>query len=70
MTDLKPEDKMNFRSAEKMCSTKVLELLPNIPDTSATITFLTILNYILSAYLDKNLIIEERIYKMWFSVFF
>lgn len=70
MTDFKPEDKINFRSAEKMCPTKVLELLSNIPDISATITFLTIMNYNLSKYLDKNLKIEERIYKMWFSVFF
>ena len=69
ITDLKPEDKMNFRSAEKMCSTKVLELLPSIPDTSTTITFLTIMNYILTAYLDKNLKIEERIYKLWLSFF-
>jgi len=43
MTDLKPEDKMNLRSAEKMCSTKVFELLLSIPDTSASITFLTII---------------------------
>ncbi|KAF0688873.1 Uncharacterized protein FWK35_00037959, partial [Aphis craccivora] len=34
MTDLKPEDKMNFQSAQKMCSTKVLEILSQLPDTN------------------------------------
>jgi len=31
MTDLKPEDKMNFQSAQKMCTTKVLEILSQLP---------------------------------------
>jgi hypothetical protein len=66
VTDLKPEDKMNFLSAEKMCSTKVL----NIPNTHATIAYLKIMNYILTAFLDKEVSTDERIYKMWFSVFF
>jgi len=35
MTDLKPENKMNFQSAQKMCSIKVLEILSQLPDTNA-----------------------------------
>lgn len=70
VSDLKPEDKMNFLSAERMCSTKVLNLLPDIPNTHATVAYLKIMNYILTAFLDKEMSTEERIYKMWFSVFF
>lgn len=70
MTDLKPEDKMNFKSVEKICSPKVQELLGQIPDTEATIEFLKIMNYILTSFLDKEMNIEERIYKIWYSVFF
>lgn len=33
LTDLKGEDKMNFLFAEKMCSTKIMELLKHIPNT-------------------------------------
>lgn len=70
VSDLKPEDKMNFLSAEKMCSTKVLTILADIPNTQATIAYLKIMNYIITAFLDKEVNTEEIIYKMWFGVFF
>jgi len=70
VSDLKPEDKMNFLSAEKMCSTRVLTILADIPNIQATIAYLKIMNYIITAFLDKEVNIEERIYKMWFGVFF
>lgn len=69
VSDLKPEDKMNFSSAEKMCSTNVLTILENIPNTHATIAYLKIMNYILTAFLNKEVNTEERIYKMLYSVF-
>lgn len=61
---------MNFQSAQKMCSTKVLEILSQLPGTNATVAYLTIMNYISASFLDKELNIEERIYKIWLSVFF
>jgi len=70
VTDLKPEDKINFQSAQKMCSTKVLEILSQLPDTNATVAYLSVMNYILASFLDKELNVEERIYKIWFIVFF
>lgn len=66
MTDLQHEDKINYTSAEKIGSMKLLELLPSISDTAATITFLTIMNYITTTNLDKTF----KIYKIWFSIFF
>lgn len=70
MADLKPGDKINYTSPEKMCLTKVLELLFNMSDTPATIICFTIMNYITTANLDELLKIENRIYSVWFSVFF
>lgn len=73
VSDLKAEDKMNFLSAEKMCCNKVnkvLTILADIPNTHATIAYLQTMNYILTAFLDKEISTEEQIYKMWFSVFF
>ncbi|KAF5280410.1 hypothetical protein FQR65_LT03219 [Abscondita terminalis] len=70
MSDLKGEDKMNFSSAEKMCSTKVIELLNNVPHSQGTILYLTIMNYILSASLNDTMALDERVYRYWFAVFF
>lgn len=61
LSDLKPEDKMNFLLAKKMCSKKVLVLLPEMTNTLSTPNFFNN-NYILSAFLDKNLTINDRIY--------
>lgn len=47
-----------------MCFTKVLEILSQLPGTNATVAYLTIMNYILASFLDKELNIEERIYKI------
>lgn len=60
VSDLKPEDKMNFSSAEKMCSTNVLTILENIPNTHATTAYLKIMNYI-SAFLNKEVLKNEFI---------
>jgi len=43
-SDLIPEDKMNFRSAEKMCAPTVQELLKHIPESQGTIAFLKSMN--------------------------
>lgn len=70
VTYLSPDNKMNFLSAKKICSTKVTELLMNIPENRGTVEFLKMMNYTLSSYLDKNIKIKERIYRIWYSVYF
>lgn len=37
LSDINAEDKMNFNSAQKMCSTSVMNCLKNIPDTEGTL---------------------------------
>lgn len=69
-SDLIPEDKMNFRSAEKICAPTVLELLKHIPESQGTIAFLKSMNYVLTSFLDKSLTVEDRIYRIWYGVYF
>lgn len=69
-SDLMPEDKMNFCSAEKMCAPTVQELLKHIPESQGTIAFLKSMNYVLTSFLDKSLTIEDRIYRIWYGVYF
>lgn len=69
-SDLIPEDKMNFRSAENMCAPTVLELLKHIPESQGTIPFLKSMNYVLTSFLDKSLTVEDRIYRIWYGVYF
>lgn len=69
-SDLKAEDKMNFRSAEKMYSDQVRNLLKSIPDTAGTQAFLLVMQYSVTSYCDKTLTIHDRIYRLWYVVFF
>lgn len=69
MTDLNSEDKMNFHAAEKMCSSDVIKLLGNIECGEGTATYLEIMQNVLSAYLNKTLNLQQRVYKLWFSVY-
>jgi len=70
LSDLIPEDKMNFRSAEKICSPVVQEMLKHVPQSLGAICFLETMNNILSSFLDKSLTVEDRIYRIWRSVYF
>ncbi|CAG9814528.1 unnamed protein product [Phaedon cochleariae] len=63
-SDLKPEDKMNFRSAEKMYSEKVRQFLKSVPLSEGTEAYLRIMQYSVTAYLDKDMEIHTRIYKI------
>lgn len=53
--DLNPVDKINFRSAKKMCSHKVIEILKNIEGSKATILFFKTMNDVVSSFLDKTI---------------
>ncbi|KAL0100589.1 hypothetical protein PUN28_019732 [Cardiocondyla obscurior] len=65
--DLKGEDKMNFSAGEKMCSSLVTNYLKQIPNTNGTITYLTIMNYIILSFLDEStpLLFFLRIWRAW-----
>ncbi|CAH1107143.1 unnamed protein product [Psylliodes chrysocephalus] len=65
-SDLYLNDKMNYKSAEKMFSEMVQNLLKTQPDALGTVKYLNLMNKIKVAFLDKNVLI----YCMWNVVFF
>lgn len=69
-TDIHPKDRMNAKSAEKICHPLVQECLKKyIPGSEATVVFLKVMNYATSSFLDSELLISERIKRIWYSVF-
>lgn len=66
ITDLK--DAMNYERATKLCAPKIYELLDN-EDQKATRTFLKLATNVNLALVDTSLSPEERIPKLWYSVF-
>lgn len=61
---------MNFEAIDRLCSTKVTDLLDKIPKSAATKQFLRTTRFIIDAFLNKEISPEERIYKIWYSIFF
>lgn len=52
-SNLKPEDKINFWAAEKMCSDQACDLLKLIPDSEGTQVYLKVINYSFRFLVDK-----------------
>lgn len=70
-TDLSARDKMNFASVLKICDPKTWTLLEtHVPGSAATCAFLKLIYYSLNSYLNTAPTIQERIYYIWYSVFF
>ncbi|KAE8740531.1 hypothetical protein FOCC_FOCC013958 [Frankliniella occidentalis] len=67
---LTQKDKMNFRSAQKLCDLIVCEELECVPGSSATITFLTMMREFCSAFLDVDLATCQRISRVFKWLFF
>ncbi|KAJ8669438.1 hypothetical protein QAD02_000697 [Eretmocerus hayati] len=69
--DIDPTDKMNFKSVLKICSEEVVKgLKEHVPQSDATRVYLTFLRDILHAFLAKKITAEERMYKMFNSLYF
>lgn len=69
--DVQPKDRQNFHSVEKLCAPIVLSCLEKyVPDSEGTALFLKALNFAIYSYLDKNMTTADRIYKIWYAIFF
>lgn len=69
-TTLNPIDRQNFASAEKMCDSRVIRLLhERVENSEATAKFLEIMRNVIEAFMDESLSPQERIRKIWYSVF-
>lgn len=70
-SDLSPRDKMNFGSVIKICDPKIWALLENhVPGSEGTREYLKITYYVLNSYLSVSITVIDRIYYLWYSVFF
>ncbi|KZS10403.1 Uncharacterized protein APZ42_025134 [Daphnia magna] len=71
---LKPEDlnvhcKMNYGSAERLGQLHVPQLLEYVEGSEATQFYLRLIYYSALSYVDQNLSLLERVYRMWYVVF-
>ncbi|KAJ8665460.1 hypothetical protein QAD02_007122 [Eretmocerus hayati] len=70
-SDIDPTDCMNFKSVLKICSNECIRgLEKHVPGSDATRMYLTCMKNILQAALEKDLSIEERIYKMFNPLYY
>lgn len=68
-SDLRADDKMNYRSAEKISSQYVIDLLKT-ENYHGTACYLTLMKYMIQAFIDKSCTVEDRIYYNWYCIFF
>lgn len=70
-SDIYPQDRQNYKSLEKIMNKRVLDALKyHIPDSNATIMFLSLCEYITSSYENPGIQPTDRIYRLWFAVYF
>lgn len=70
-SDIEPKDRQNFLSAQKICSEKTMQCLTDyVPGCEGTVLYLKAMNNILTAFLNINITSEERVFLMWYAVFF
>lgn len=70
-TDICPEDRMNFSSFQKIIDCRVIEALRKyVKGSEATVKYLHICSEITSCFLETDLKPLERVFKMYYSVFF
>ena len=69
LSDLYVKDRQNYSSCEKISSPSVLQILRMNSNTSATHCYLSVMRYIITAYINRNTSILERIHNAWKAVF-
>lgn len=70
-TDICPEDRQNYSSFVKITEQRVLQSLENhIPDSKATVMYLFLCKQISSSFLAEDLEAIERVYRIWYAVYF
>lgn len=70
-SDIIPEDKQNYDSLEKLMDNRVLNALKkHVADSEGTIIYLTLCKLITSSFTARNLTPIERIYNIWYAVYF
>lgn len=70
-TDINVEDRMNFNAVLKISDPRIISLLlKKVPGSEATAEYLNLIRLSTSAIISKSLSVEERLYNLWYCVFF
>lgn len=70
LSTLNPKDKQNFKSVQRICHSRVTNLLrDHVKDSCATVQFLNILRDIIDSFMDTSLTPLQRVRKIWYAVF-
>lgn len=70
-SDICPLDRQNFSSFQKITSDRVLKLLQtHVPDSDATVQYLTLSRDFVQAFTDTDLAPLRRVYLAWRALFF
>ncbi|KAK3927608.1 Pyridoxal 5'-phosphate synthase subunit SNO1, partial [Frankliniella fusca] len=70
-SDLDKDDKMDFNSSVKIGSIRVAEVMEiHVPGSEGTQAYLMVMRFIMESCLDENLSASEKVYKIWYTLFF
>ena len=68
--DIDCKDKQNYEAVLRISSPTALKILKQIPDGRGTLQYLYILRSFIDGFLDRQLSINIRLHKVWYTVFF
>ena len=68
--DIDCKDKQNYEAVLRISSPIALNLLKQLPDGKGTLQYLCVLRSFIDGFLDKQLSVSNRVYKVWYAVFF
>ena len=72
-SDIRPRDRQNFSSCQKICREDVFRVLAtledSLPNTKATVVYLKLIRSVILAYHEKGTSLTDRLYHAWISVF-
>lgn len=70
-SDIVPEDRQNYRALEKVMDDRVLNAMKtNVVDCEGTVMYLKLCKLITSSFTSTNLNPADRIYHIWYAVYF
>lgn len=70
-SDIYSYDRQNYKSVQKIMENRVLEALKNnVAESEATIIYLELCKHIEKSYIQDNIPAIDRVYSIWYCVFF
>lgn len=72
-SDVRPRDKQNFSSCQKICSEQTIKLVQDsmvdTPGGKGMIIYLRLMQSVMTAYYERNIRLLDRLHNCWLSVF-